>query len=692
MANDSKFTPAQDVFTASYIPTYANLNKIGSPRLVKKWREDTVAAIQSSPLFQGHLPTKSQNAVRGADQSTWSARLGKKFTNGLDKHKRNSDKPGFLLFSPLSGYYIFGEEAKAAILAKVQECEELTYEASQQQMWQSLPEDVQDEYDIKAAKTPVGVETNQIDFANAASSALKRLCRSGQVGHLEVKMFWAFRSIGGVEVGFVPGLELSIELLALSETPIDRDVRKDGIGRCEAPNYAAVRWTKPQANQSPGHTESTAFFRCEVAFSLGSKYGEFSEDLERIINSHGADNVADMADGEFLGNWERFSNKTIPHVEMRRLSMEKMGQLLERYLTELWQHAWPGYTTPPWADMCQNPETYYDRSRYNLPVELSDPTLMPIPELCQVVGFFLATSSALSGDPFRFSGTSFDLNTPNHTNKSRDSSPSSTLEPQGIFQKAPSLEEVSKGYEREVSKEFEQEIAPKSKGREKAEKKRKAEHVVQSTSKSRKIQDPCTNPVDSIATRRSSRQPPPKRILAEIGGAGEGKKPSYYIGVFLGNKQVARFLSARNDEETVRVQPGYADLQKGGSIQMIASTPPLISVPVLIVAVAVVAQRAYSSASSSRRSESDITLSITLPSTTNPEVNARSPHTRPSSGPCGLTGLNRVSDDQQLCCTRRRTLMHVNPRRPLSVRLRALAVERSAAAAIPARNATPDVH
>ncbi|KAJ7100331.1 hypothetical protein C8R43DRAFT_964107 [Mycena crocata] len=487
MTNDSKFTPAQDAFIASYIPTFANLTKIGSPRLVRKWKAATVTTIQSSPLFEGLLPTADQNAVRGADQTTWSSRLDKKLSNGLGKDKRHSEKPGFLVFSPLSGYTIFGKEAKAAILAKMQDCDakELTYEACQQQMWQSLPEDVQDEYDIKAAETPASVETNQADFVNAASSALGRLCRGGQVGHLEIKMFWAFRNIGG--------------------------------------------------------------------------------DLEHgVINSHGVDNIADMAEGEFLDIWKTFSEKTIPcpqlelavgdqisisrnshgvpvfpEVEIRKLSPEKMGQILESYLTELWQHAWPGYTTPPWAEMGENPETYYDHSRYKLPVKLNDPTLMPIPELCQIAQFFLATSSALSGDPFKFSRTTFQL-TPNHSSNSRDSSPSSTQGLEGIFQKASSLEEVSEGYEGEVSNEHEQEIAPKSKVRQKAGKKRKGEiqQVGQPAGKSRKIQDPCTNPVDSIATRRSSRQPQPKRILAKIGGAGEVKKPGYYIGVFVGDKQV----------------------------------------------------------------------------------------------------------------------------------------------------------
>ncbi|KAJ7152220.1 hypothetical protein C8R43DRAFT_950830 [Mycena crocata] len=447
MVNESRFTPAQDAHIATFLPTYAHVTRTASHAELKVWKMTHFQQILDSPLFKGQLPTTAQDPVRGTDETGWFTRLVRKFSNYVDRdNKRLEKKRGLLAFSPLSGFALFARDHNAAILANIQDSSSKaprTYAACHQEMWTSLSEEIRNEYHARAAATPA-IEVNQPQFADAASRALNELCRSGAVGPLEIKAFWAFRNING--------------------------------------------------------------------------------ELEHgVINAHGADNVEDMEEGgEFLDLWKNFSHGAIPRpgvvediriprntdgipvfpdVKLEKLSGEKVREILERYLSELWQHAWPGYMTPPWTEMGSNPEMFYDKLRYSPPAALADPKTIDLGQLHQLAQFFQDTSSDISADPFTFSGTTFEQGS---GSISRDPSPPFSAGPQveaSVSNRSQSTEQD--GYDLSEVK------------------------ITRVVKKPKLGVNTGSN--DSIACRRTPRERQPKPE-ATVGG--ERRKPHWYIGIF----------------------------------------------------------------------------------------------------------------------------------------------------------------
>ncbi|KAJ7459519.1 hypothetical protein B0H11DRAFT_2242584 [Mycena galericulata] len=362
----SKFTEEQEAHIASFYDDLWEKHNTSSTAEVTSWKKDRIKDIMGSPLFKGRLAGKDEDPSNGADFHGWSSRILKKFNGYIHSSMKGANTgDAFFKFSHLTGFGLFGMEQRRSILSAAQaatgtEARLLDrLETRQKEMWAALGAHQREDYEHRAKDIAPSVATqvilpNQIDFPRAAARALNGVCRGGLVGHMELLLLWAYREEGG-------------------------DLR----------------------------------------------YG--------VVNGHAAENTPNMADEtedwetSFDARWMRFAEDVIPRgrvaapdytviprnpsgipvfpsLPLRKLSFEDITQILERYLTELWDYG--NSSNPPWSAIAENADKYYDTSRFHLPVKLQSPDAFSTAETLALAEHFLLNAAADAKDPFVFcSGT-----------------------------------------------------------------------------------------------------------------------------------------------------------------------------------------------------------------------------------------------------------------------------------------------
>ncbi|KAJ7202613.1 hypothetical protein GGX14DRAFT_653847 [Mycena pura] len=173
----SAFSLEQDSHIQSFFQAALAVPKSG----INAWVKETANEISKSPLFLGHLPPKSDENDNGTTLDAWIKRIERKIQNYYNRNPST----GFISFSPMSAIALFEKESRAAIAASAadrftstQTRMDLCYCTCQQEMWDALDDGTRAAYETRAAKVPIGVT-------------------SGEVGGLELMLFWALREDNG---------------------------------------------------------------------------------------------------------------------------------------------------------------------------------------------------------------------------------------------------------------------------------------------------------------------------------------------------------------------------------------------------------------------------------------------------------------------------------------------------------------
>ncbi|KAJ7490185.1 hypothetical protein B0H11DRAFT_2229106 [Mycena galericulata] len=339
MGRGSPFSPEQDKHIESFFPALMTHPTAD----VKTWKKDTADAISKSPLFLGKLPSKAEDPTKGGDLAEWKIRIERKFQNYLDRHRS-----GYFYFSPLSGISLFEKEEYESIFTAAEERAVSTntrrdacYQICREEKWEALDPDAQRIYESKASNTAIGVATNQADFTRSIGKGLTELCEGGQVGRLELMLFWAFRD-------------------------------DDGHLRHGVINAHSANEVRDMADATP---------------DWDSKFGDPWKDF------------AEQALPDPLTIKMPRSPKGLPifpTINLNAFTPSSISELMEEYLHRLWRFSWKDIP-PAWNEINAEPGMYYDVAQFTLPYRLQAPELLgPV----QVVA--LAEYFASAQPPFVF--------------------------------------------------------------------------------------------------------------------------------------------------------------------------------------------------------------------------------------------------------------------------------------------------
>ncbi|KAJ6559588.1 hypothetical protein B0H19DRAFT_1260299 [Mycena capillaripes] len=224
MGRRSQFSAEQEVHIASFFSDLERTWELNASA-VAKWKEEKANEIIKSPVFLDKLPSKAQDADRGASPLL---RIKTKFRNHLTGYqtKRGTGSTGqsrsnatgtskasgddgltssksFLVRPTLTARRLFEIERKEAILAlaktkaesvqakRVIEC----YQVSKKELWEQLGKATQDEFGTRAAALKNDIGINQAGFASAIWSDLNDFVKSGLFGEMTITMMWSCRTV-----------------------------------------------------------------------------------------------------------------------------------------------------------------------------------------------------------------------------------------------------------------------------------------------------------------------------------------------------------------------------------------------------------------------------------------------------------------------------------------------------------------
>ncbi|KAF8135304.1 hypothetical protein K438DRAFT_1997410 [Mycena galopus ATCC 62051] len=329
----SPFSSDQDAYIESFFPqlmlqTTANL---------KTWKKDQSEAISESPLFLAKLPTKEQDSDKGADLAEWKTRIERKFQNFYNRHQSGS-----LYFSPLSGVALFEKEHRKsiassalALAAETKTGKDACYRTCWQQKWDALDHDSRSNFEARASNTPSSVATNQADFPRTAGHFLNELCQGGQVGNLEVMLFWAFHEDDG-------------EL-------------RHGIINAHS------------SNDVPNMASTTTHWDANFA----EPWKDFAAHYIPKIDSFTTTKVQRNVEGLPI----------FPDMDLTKSTASSICDVMVEYLSQLWQISWKD-TPLAWDRIVTEPAIYYDDKIFSLPVPLQAPQLLGPGKIFELAEYF----------------------------------------------------------------------------------------------------------------------------------------------------------------------------------------------------------------------------------------------------------------------------------------------------------------
>ncbi|KAJ7499109.1 hypothetical protein FB451DRAFT_1384846 [Mycena latifolia] len=348
----SPFLPEQKAYIELFFPALLSQ----SADDLKLWKTNTTVAILDSNLFKGQLPSKEQDPIHSTTLLEWEKRIKKKFTNHASRRKPRPTAPvvpvatrdGFLSFSPLSGMALFEKEQHASITELAMQRAATTktkaatcYSTCQKELWDALSEPERSNYETSARGMPIGVSSNQADFARAAGTALNNLCRGGQVGALELLLFWAYREPDG---SMRHGM---IDAHSSDNLPSMTDEMQDWTLNVEEP------WRK--------HAEKT------IPYAFDSSV----VDPSVIVIPRNLQGVPQF-----------------PKLDMKAMSANSISQVLTKYMGQLWEHSSETGIPPPWNEIAEAPSIYYDDKEFNLPTPLKAPDSLGTSQIFALAEYF----------------------------------------------------------------------------------------------------------------------------------------------------------------------------------------------------------------------------------------------------------------------------------------------------------------
>ncbi|KAJ7445242.1 hypothetical protein B0H11DRAFT_2341531 [Mycena galericulata] len=338
----SPFTPEQDKHIESFFP--ALMYQL--PADLKAWKKSTAETIVASPLFLGKLATKAQDPVKGGDSSEWKTRIEKKFQNFFNRHQNGS-----FYFSPLSGIALFELEHRESIAAsaidlaaRTNTSRDLCYQMRRREQWDALDPEKQNDYQSRASSTPANVATNQADFTRSVGKVLTELCRGGQVGDLELMLFWAFRENNGIVQHGIINAHAADNVPDMADTTPDWDAK------------------------------------------FGIPWKDFAE--QYIPNANPPSVLEIQRNSQGL--------PVFPNVDWGKSTSSSLCDVIVEYLSHLWRISWKE-TPVAWTDIDADPEIYYDIDQFTLPVRLRAPESLGHANI-----FALAEYFASAKPPFVF--------------------------------------------------------------------------------------------------------------------------------------------------------------------------------------------------------------------------------------------------------------------------------------------------
>ncbi|KAJ6454073.1 hypothetical protein C8R47DRAFT_1228775 [Mycena vitilis] len=305
---------------------------------VKTWKKEQIDKILTSPLFAGKLASSEEDSLHGTTPQGWKERVQTKFKNYISRGASRD----LLQFSPLSGKALFEKERRGPLtLLAVERATtsgsrlDCCYNACEQEMWSSLTPAEREEFDTRAGKVPVGVQSKQADFPRAVGQALTKLCRDKELGDLELVLLWAFREPdGSLRHG-------SVHAHASDNVPDIAD---------EVVNWVPV---------------------------VVSAWEEFAD---RVIPS------SDAVPSKKIPLFPDFDDKSINGNEV--------AELLRTYICQLWEFSMETNTIPPWDELASKPSIYYDDQKFKLPegCKLQAPESLPLMQLFALAEYFTSLS------------------------------------------------------------------------------------------------------------------------------------------------------------------------------------------------------------------------------------------------------------------------------------------------------------
>ncbi|KAJ7755946.1 hypothetical protein B0H16DRAFT_1458467 [Mycena metata] len=317
MGRESHFSAAQKNHIESFYPQLMKQHADS----VAGWINKQVGTVLAHALFR-NLP--------GIDTTkTWRSRVHRKLKNYYDRHAKSCN-----CFSFASGFALFELEQRAA--------ETDMHLSNYSEMWQALGEAQQQNFETRAQSHPPSVTLNQIGFAGAMHKTLTDVCRGGDVGDLEMMVFWAFREPDG---------ELRHGILDVHSS--------DEV--------------KNMVNET-------------------SDWGENYEEPWRKFADRVVPNNAPTVDAPS-------GIPIFPDVDLQNQTANSLGEILTGYLTQVWP---PDYSSgdgssPPWDRIATDPDMHYDVDRFGLPVHLKEPKLLNLAEVGPLAHYFSTNS-----EPFVF--------------------------------------------------------------------------------------------------------------------------------------------------------------------------------------------------------------------------------------------------------------------------------------------------